>query len=254
MLQYFKKIRGRFLAYKKYSNDKKKYEVMVRKGGGIPITGEFPQIYDYQSKAGEVDSHYFLQDIYVADLIGMEGVKKHYDIGSRVDGFVSHLLTNPNLEEVVMIDIRPFPIAVKKLSFIQADATNLYDLEDESLESISSLHALEHFGLGRYGDPIDPLACFQAMKAIQRVTKKNGKIYISTPIAMKDACMFNAHRIFSPQTIVKQFEACELVKMAFIQEGFRINEFDKIEAQKVIHEEEYQLGSYDCGIFVFEKK
>ena len=66
--------------------------------------------------------------------------------------------------------------------------------------------------------------------------------------------MFNAHRIFSPQTIVKQFEACELVKMAFIQEGFRINEFDKIEAQKVIHEEEYQLGSYDCGIFVFEKK
>ena len=61
--------------------------------------------------------------------------------------------------KITIIDIRPLPIKVSNLKFIQANATNLDGIKDNSIESLSSLHAVEHFGLGRYGDPVDPDAC-----------------------------------------------------------------------------------------------
>lgn len=245
--------RHRRKALEKYNSDKQKYETMQKEAGGIPVTKEFPQLYDYDQAAGSVDGHYFQQDIYVAELISESGVKKHFDIGSRLDGFISHLLANSHIEEVVMLDIRPFPYSVRKLSFTQADATSLSNIEDNSIESISSLHAIEHFGLGRYGDPVDPTACFKAMKAIQRVAAKDGRVYISFPVRMKDECYFNAHRLFCPNTVAEQFDECDLEKLAFVKEGLKLECYDKDEAKRIVLNREYELGEYDCGIFVFRK-
>lgn len=239
-------------AKKKYDDDKKKYKKLVNENGGISITDEFPQFFDYDQPAGNIDSHYFFQDIHVAQLVSNSGLKKHYDIGSRVDGFISHLLFSDLIDEIIMLDIRPLPVEIPKLSFIQTNATSLDNISDNSIYSISSLHALEHFGLGRYGDPIDPLACFMAMKAIQRVTAIGGKIYISTPVTMRDECHFNAHRIFCPNTIVEQFDKCTIEEITFIQNGkMTIKKGD--DAKKMIDNREYKLGVYDCGIFVFRK-
>lgn len=110
---------------------------------------------------------YLIQDLWAAAKIFEDGYNgKHYDIGSRVDGFITHLLAFG--KKVVLVDIRPLPYYIKNLSFIQADATDLSEFEDNSIFSMSALCSLEHFGLGRYGDPIDPNACFKAIKAIQR--------------------------------------------------------------------------------------
>jgi hypothetical protein len=70
---------------------------------------------------------------------------------------------------VTVIDIRPLTSTVEGLTFMQADATDLAGIQDDSVESLSSLHAVEHFGLGRYGDPVEPDACFRAMQALVRV-------------------------------------------------------------------------------------
>lgn len=83
-------------------------------------------------------------------------------------GGISHLLGSSCIEKVIMLDIRPLPIEVERLEFIQADATELNEVDDRSLMSISSLHAIEHFGLGRYGDSIDPFAWKKVLKAIQK--------------------------------------------------------------------------------------
>ena len=133
-----------------------------------------PQLKDKYESAGYIDGHYFFQDIYMAKKVIQSGVKKHYDIGSRVSGFISNLLASNVVKKVTMLDIRPLPFNVEGLDFIQADATNLDNIEDNSIESLSSLHAIEHFGLGRYGDPIDPYAWKKALKAIQRKLKPNG--------------------------------------------------------------------------------
>lgn len=239
-------------ANEKFDSDLKQYQKMYDSNGGIAISKLFPQRYDYLCSAGNVDAHYFLQDIYAANYILKNGSSTHYDIGSRVDGFISHLLASPSLDSLTMIDIRPFPHQIDRLKFIQSDATNLSEIEDNSLASLSCLHAVEHFGLGRYGDAVDPQACFKAMKSFQRVVDKGGLLVLSVPISNKDECFFNAHRIFKPLTILTQFDEMKLVEFAYIHDMCLCVEEGE-EATRKIGEHLYRFGLYDCGIFCLVK-
>lgn len=81
----------------------------------------------------------------------------HYNIGSRLDGFIAHILAMGI--PVKMIDIRPFPTEIEGLDTIVDDVTCLRQFEDNSIESLSALCSLEHFGLGRYGDGRNGESC-----------------------------------------------------------------------------------------------
>ena len=133
----------------------------------------WPIVKDKYVYAGTI-SNYFWQDLWAARLIYRSKVNKHFDIGSRVDGFLAHLLAMDI--DVTVIDIRKFPGKVEGLHTIVDDATKLEQVEDNSIESMSALCSLEHFGLGRYGDPIDPEACFKCFKEIQRKIMGGGKL------------------------------------------------------------------------------
>lgn len=124
--------------------------------------------------------NYFWQDLWAARKIIKSGVKEHFDIGSRLDGFIAHLLASDI--DVTMIDVREFPEKIEHMKTIVDDATKLRQIDDESIESMSALCSLEHFGLGRYGDMINPEACFQCFENMQRKLKKGGKLYLSLPI------------------------------------------------------------------------
>lgn len=154
-------------------------------------------IYEDDDRAGRLDEHYFLQDIWMAKQVISNCSGEHYDIGSRVDGFIAHLLSMDI--DVTLIDIRSLDIEVGNLKFVQGDATNLSSISDKSISSLSSLHAVEHFGLGRYGDEIDPAAWKKVLHSFNRVLKKDGLLYLSVPIGEKNHVIFNAHRIFAPQ-------------------------------------------------------
>jgi len=110
----------------------------------------------------------------------------------RVDGFISHLLVFMDVE---VIDIWPLKSALPELHFIQDDATELCQLADNSIESLSSLHAAEHLGLGQYGDPINPDAYRTFIAALVRVLAPGGRLYFAVPVG-KERLEFNAHRIF----------------------------------------------------------
>lgn len=195
-------------------------------------------------KAGYVGA-YFWQDLWAAKLIYKNNPVKHYDIGSRLDGFLAHLLSFR--DQVTMIDIRPFETDIPGLDFIQADATNLEGIEDNSIESLSALCSLEHFGLGRYGDPIDPEACFKAFDAIQRKMMPGGKAYIAVPVG-KEHLEFNAHRVFAAETIVKEFSDMELL-------SYDVGWTDRLEYQVDIHKYDNLLVKGGVfGLFYFEKK
>ena len=190
---------------------------------------------------------YLVQDLWAAQKIyQLPREHTHYDIGSRVDGFITHLLSFR--DNVTLIDIRPLPYFIDGgLSFIQADATNLNTIEDSSVYSLSALCSLEHFGLGRYGDPIDSQACFKAFNAIQRVVVPGGRAYISVPIG-RERIEFNAHRIFYPTTIIKCFGDMKLVE-------FSVATSDK----KIPLIKNADINSYDkeehlFGLFEFVKE
>lgn len=58
-----------------------------------------------------------------------------------------------------------------------------------------TISALEHDGLGRYGDPIDPLGDIKTMKSYKKIIKKNGIMFLSVPVG-QDAVCWNSHRIY----------------------------------------------------------
>ena len=157
--------------------------------------------------------YYFWQDLWAARKIFQVKPSEHYDIGSRVDGFIAHVLP---FMPVTMIDIRPLPQKVEGLHFIQADATNLEGIADNSIVSLSSLCAPEHFGLGRYGDPVDPEACFTAMKSMQRVLAHGGHLYIAVPVGDRSGVAFNAHRIFMPELVAETMNELRLADFSVI--------------------------------------
>lgn len=208
----------------------------------IRLSDLFPVLSDRYGSAGVAKGHYFFQDLWVAKIIYKTMPSRHVDIGSSVEGFVSHLLVFMNRIEVV--DIRSLQSTVPELSFVQDDATHLANFEDCSLESISSLHAAEHFGLGRYGDPIDPNAHLKFMHSLKRVLKPGGFLYFSVPTGV-ERIEFNAHRIFSPGTILSAFEGLELIRFALIKDdGYLYEDATMEEARKQI---------FGCGLYVFTK-
>ncbi len=181
-------------------------EATAAAGGGAPPLGElFPITADASLPAGDSGA-YFLQDIWAARLIHARAPARHVDVGSRLDGFVAHLLV---FREVEAIDIRPLTSTIDGLTFSQADATTLDTVPDGSIESLSSLHAVEHFGLGRYGDPLDPLACFAAMRSLARVLAPGGHLYFSVPIG-RERVVFNAHRVLDPRRVIAELTGAGL--------------------------------------------
>lgn len=205
----------------------------------------WPIIGEKYAKNGTM-GNYFWQDLWAAKKIIKSGVREHYDIGSRVDGFIAHLLAASI--KVNVIDIRPFSTSVDNLNTIIDDATTLNQFEGDSVLSMSALCSLEHFGLGRYGDPIDPEACFKCFDNIQKKLKKGGKLYLSLPIG-KERVEFNAHRVFYASTVVECFKDLRLEEFACSAEG-------KIEYNLDIHKYDNDLhnGEYRYGLFSFEKK
>ncbi len=203
-----------------------------------------PMVKDRYENGGSVSS-YFWQDLWAAQLIFSNQPEEHYDIGSRLDGFIAHVLSFGI--SVNMIDIRPLPMKIPGLQTIVDDATDMKQFEDNSIGSLSALCSLEHFGLGRYGDPVDPEACFKCFDAIQKKMKRGGKIYISVPIG-KERLEFNAHRIFNASTIKECFCMCRLLEFSCTADGeiernVELNQYDNDVSRK----------GDRFGLFYFEK-
>ena len=205
----------------------------------------WPIISDKYALAGTM-GNYFWQDLWAAKQVIKSGVKEHFDIGSRLDGFIAHLLSSDI--DVTMIDVREFPGKVDKLHTIVDDATTLYQIPDESIESMSALCSIEHFGLGRYGDPVDPEACFKCFDSIQRKLKKGGRLYISLPIG-NERVEFNAHRVFYASTVINCFTLLSLQEFSCTADG-------KIEYCVDVHkyDNDEHNGEYRYGLFVFVKR
>jgi hypothetical protein len=210
--------------------------------GTVSIGPLNPRYGDRRAMAGAIDAHYFHQDLWAARRIEKLRPARHVDIGSRLDGFVAHCLTFMPVEAV---DLRPLDLDCAGLRFIQADATQLTGFSDESLPSLSSLHAAEHFGLGRYGDRIDPLAHVAFMKSLQRVLARGGRLYFSVPVSDRERVEFNAHRVFRPQTVLAAFDRLKLTAFALIKDDGRI--YDPAKAADV------ESQHYACGLFEFTK-
>ncbi len=204
-----------------------------------------PCLGDHLQSSASIKNEYFFQDLYVARQIFKSKPIEHIDVGSRVDGFVAHVAS---FMKIKVLDIRPQFAKVENIEFIQQDLTNLNSLVN-SCHSISCLHALEHFGLGRYGDNISQDAFLLGLRNLASMLAKNGLLYLSIPIGIP-CIYFNSHRVSSPTEIIEHFQTlgCNLVAFAYYHDG-KFNESSDIYSDiKMLINVKYALG-----IFTFRK-
>ncbi len=163
-----------------------------------------PCLHDRFEEGGSARSEYFWQDLLVARWLHASNPTKHVDVGSRVDGFVAHVAS---FREIEVFDVRPITSLVPGIQFRQANLMNPESIRAFAgtrgyCDSLSCLHALEHFGLGRYGDPIDPYGYEKGIANLAQLLQTGGVFYLSTPIG-QERVEFNANRVFDPRQIVR---------------------------------------------------
>ncbi len=136
------------------------------------------------------------------------------DIGSN-HLFVTGLCAS---RDITTVDVRPRVLTSRHETVVVADAARI-PLPDRSFDVILSLNAIEHFGLGRYGDAINVDADFNAISEWRRLMRPGAVMIISTTISSQgDAIAFNAHRIYSHNTL-----CCLLAGMTALKEAFYSN-------------------------------
>lgn len=73
-----------------------------------------------------------------------------------------------------------------------------------------SISSIEHDGLGRYGDPINPNGDLRAMREFKEMLKPGGLLLLAVPVG-QDAVVWNAHRIFGRKRLPLLMDGWELI-------------------------------------------
>ena len=165
----------------------------------------YPRLFD-DTDSTPLDPVYFYQDAWCAEKIFAARPTRHVDIASHAHlvGILSGFCP------VTFVDIRPLPVQLPNLHFTKGDITAL-PFASESIESLSSVCVIEHIGLGRYGDPLDPFGSEKAAAELTRVLGQNGDLYISVPVDTENHVYFNAHRAFARDYMLSLFKELALV-------------------------------------------
>jgi hypothetical protein len=197
-----------------------------------------PQLHDRTSTT-PIDTHYFYANGWAMRRIVNGSAALHVDIGSDIM-FVNLLAS---VVPVAFLDYRPLPARCTGLSCIASDALAL-PFATESVQSLSTLHVAEHVGLGRYGDPLDPLGTQKAAIELHRVLARGGSLFFALPVGKPRTC-FNAHRIHSSEAVRDWFSALDLVEFSGVHDDGTFTQNAPIT--------EFSQDSYACGMFWFKK-
>lgn len=236
-------IKGVILVVKEYFILKKQ-----NKQFNYKLRFSVPCLGDRWEDCGTTSGHYFHQDLLVARKIYNANPQKHVDIGSRTDGFVAHVAT---FREIEIFDVRPSEAKIPNMNFKQSDLMQPQEQYENYCDSLSCLHALEHFGLGRYGDPIDIQGHIKGFKNLVKILASNGTFYFSVPIG-EERIDFNGMRVFDISTILNlaKVHSLELKTFSYINDAGDLNENIILTTELIDNNCDCYYG---CGIFEFLK-
>lgn len=183
----------------------------------------------------------------VAKEIIKQSPNRHIDVGSRIDGFIAHIAC---VRSVEVFDIRPLHTEIENVEFTKWDITDPNPALIGSADCVSCLHTLEHIGLGRYGDKLDPNGWQIGLQSLVDLVATGGLLWLSVPIGIQ-RIEFNAHRIFNPLTIINSASRLGVTLERF----FYLTELGFIESSNIYEDaSSFATKGYGLGIFLFTKE
>jgi len=208
----------------------------------MPSLGKLRPMSEDATATTGFDTHYVYHTAWAARVLARTRPDKHVDVGSSLYfvGNVSAFIP------MVHYDYRPPELSLPGAEVGAADLLNL-PFESASIASLSCMHVIEHVGLGRYGDRLDPLGDAKACAELSRVLAPGGRLLFVTPVG-KPAIHFNAHRIYGHDAVLSLFPGLELEEFALIT--------DKRDgATLVLNADPARVAKqrYGCGCYVFRK-
>lgn len=198
----------------------------------------YPSLHE-RTSTSSFDAHYCYMGFWATQRLAERPGDDHIDVASQISWVMNVAATR----RVRFVDIRPFETYLPTLT-VEAGTVLALPFADKSLSSVSCLHVVEHVGLGRYGDPMDPLGSEKAIIELARVLAPGGRLLFAVPVGRERVC-FNAHRMLAPKTVIDLFAA----------EGLRLSSFagvsDDREYRDGIAPEIFANADFALGLFEF---
>lgn len=224
-----------FVEFSRFINLQKKSE---KRFGLLEWKDRYPCLGE-NTKTTSFDAHYIYHPAWAARIVSQLQPSVHVDISSTLNfcAIVSAFVP------VEFYDYRPIELNLGNLKCKHGDLMKL-PFENESIESISCMHVVEHIGLGRYGDPLDPDGDLKAIAELKRVLARGGSLLFVTPVGVP-RIQYNAHRIYSYDQIVSYFGDLQVEQFALIddKDQFTLNADPSYANQQ----------EYGCGCWWFKK-
>ncbi len=188
------------------------------------------------------DHHYIYHTAWAARIVAQTRPVRHVDISSSLYfcALVSAFIP------VQFYEYRPADLHLGNLSSELADLLAL-PFANASINSLSCMHVVEHIGLGRYGDPLDPDGDLKAIAELKRVLANGGSLLFVVPVG-KPKIMFNAHRIYSYSQIASAFADLQLQQFALITDNGQEGLIENAPTEMA------DAQTYGCGCFWFTRR
>jgi SAM-dependent methyltransferase len=224
--------------YPRYFRELFRYRRMVKAAGRTANYELYPTLHERTSTT-LFDTHYCYMGHWATKRLAEVPGADHVDVASQISWVMAIAATR----RVRFVDIRPFETFLPNLT-VETGSVLALPLADRSIFSLSCLHVVEHIGLGRYGDPMDPLGSEKAVVELARVLAPGGRLLFALPVGQERVC-FNAHRVHAPQTIITLFKRA----------GLRLASFSGVADDGSFYEgvapDSLANSDYACGMFEF---
>jgi SAM-dependent methyltransferase len=196
---------------------------------------------DDNTSTTDFNAHYIYHPAWAARKLAQEKPPLHVDISSTL-----HFPTIVSaFFPVKFYDFRPAPL---HLTGMESEANDLCNLsfESQSIVSLSCMHVVEHVGLGRYGDPLQPDGDLKAASELKRVLAPGGLLLFVVPVGRPRIC-FNAHRVYAYEQVLSMFDGLNLEEYALLPDEVSGGLVTGASAEMTNQQ------SFGCGCFAFRK-
>ncbi len=199
------------IAERQAHRDFLKFRRMASSGNRFPLRWDDRLIIANENTATtDFPRNYVYHTAWAARMLRQIQPDRHVDVSSSL--YFSAIVSA--FVPVDFYDYRPAKLVLNNFTSSRGDLTRL-DFADASVECLSCMHVVEHIGLGRYGDPLDPDGDLKAIAELKRVVRPGGHLLFVVPTGQARIC-YNAHRVYGYRQVLSYFSEMQLVETALV--------------------------------------